>query len=1041
MGIEPEDKEPLYEEESALTQAMVSEETDKEGTFLSGGNKREFVELGVERELNEEEVMNPKPVRSGQVLLDFLRLNLHKFDSPYAYIGGEANSPDKERYGTASVRILLSRLSTYEATSLSMSHSLLAQIFQEDPYVFVDLAFLPKSADYALLRENGFPVWFGTNSKLGPEHFDVVGISHPVSMEQLNVVSALHDSGIPIFKQQRMEMPNIPLIVLGGANSATTAPLSGPYVTKDGREWSCFVDAVIYGDGEQAGREFLRVVKEGKEKGWTKKEVLRACHGRVQGFYEPDLYDHVYDGAGVLLEIKPKVDYAEFPVKRATVQVLDEVKTLEKKILPYTGDGASVDVAISGSVGCIGAAGAGACSFCREGSEGPYRERSLQKVLDALDQATKNQGNKEVSFFSLNFNMYTHLFPLIYASVKRGFKVGLISQRVDMLAETPEQIRVQRYLKKSNFTLGVEGISQRLREYLNKNTTEEEILKVCRVFMEEGAREVKLFYIVTGLEAQLDIDEWTAFADKVEEMRKEGNYVTHFRISFTTLFPSASTALQFAPAWAAINHGTRSLDPIFNKAREINWGRRLSVSGEEPLVSNTINMGGRNITQLLLDSHFRDGYRFYGGVAKGTWARWMRRIREMPNVNMEKMWGEKDFGYVFPWEDIRYSSNKQALWDAYLKHKEFIGIKYCLTTPTKRGECHVTTCGTCDPLKEGKPVFSIIQSIVNREVAPVIPMEAVSAAARSREKAYQVRVLFEVGDPIYRFVLKGYFGYVIARALMLSSPKFNSAFIGTLGHVRISPGANQMNDWTYGQNIYDLSLCEHIPESELKEMIAPANLHLREGKILDLRMDSSYMVLRKDVDFAIYSMFVPSASRMSFARIRGDLGRYFERRGMGRENRIKVKVAHGKGMFRVEERALVGEDIRQVEYQWMPEFRGTLVRFVVTATYNPLAMLETLTGRKGFQWKPFPIFCDGYVKMAEKTGETDVFAALLGDVTDCTECGGPLELDLFSGTRHPSGVCISCDLSQYPVNMDQFFTKELQAVNVGQVGSGVACVA
>jgi hypothetical protein len=93
--------EELYEEESALNQAMVSEEQAEEGTFLTGGNTRAFVDLQAEKEIDEELLLNPLPVRDGAPLLDFLRKNLHKFDSPYAYIGGEANSPDQTRYHTS----------------------------------------------------------------------------------------------------------------------------------------------------------------------------------------------------------------------------------------------------------------------------------------------------------------------------------------------------------------------------------------------------------------------------------------------------------------------------------------------------------------------------------------------------------------------------------------------------------------------------------------------------------------------------------------------------------------------------------------------------------------------------------------------------------------------------------------------------------------------------------------------------------------------------------------------------------------------------
>lgn len=1034
---ESEHQEDLYEELSALEQAMVSEETEKEGTFLTGGNTRDFLEMGQEEELDEDLVLNPRPVKDGNLLLTFLRKNLHKFDSPYAYIGGEANTPDQERFHEAETRILIARLSTYESTSLSMSHSLMAQIYGELDHTWCDLAFLPKPNDYDLLKKNGFPVWFGTNSKLSPKHFDILSISHPVSMEQLNFIPCLHDSGIPIFKDQRMERDDVPFVILGGANSGTSAPLAGSWTDSEGNHRGFIVDAVIYGDGEEAAKIFADIVREGKQKGWSKKEILRACHGRVPGFYEPDCYEHEFDGKGRLLEIRRKegCDHAEFPVRRATVENLDTVRTLEEKVLPYTGDGASVDVAIAGSVGCIGSAGWGACSFCREGSEGPYRERSLDKVMEALAEATKNQGTKEVSFFSLNFNQYSDFFPLVQESVKRGYKVGLISQRIDMLAETPEQIRVQRWLKKANFTLGVEGISSRMRAFLNKNLQEWEILLCATEMMKDGAGELKFFQIATGLEEERDVDEFCQLMEKVNAIREKLGAKTRFRVSFTPLFPSAFTALQFAPANAAIKHGTRSLDRLFQRAKELGWGRRLSVSGEEPLVSNTINHSGRNILHLLLASHFQDNWRFYGNVPKGTWARWQRRIDADPNIDLEITWGEKDLDYVFPWEDIAYSTSKEVLWRGYVKATAFQGQTYCLSTRTVKGICHINECGCCDPDKDGKPTPDLTKNIVGRKIAPTIPTEKIAEVARSREKSYHLRVLFETTDPIYRFVLKGYFQYAIARALMRTNERFNDAYVGPLGHARIAAGANTAQDWTFGRNIYDFSLFEHIPESELREMIEPANEELREGRILDLRMETHLTVLRNDVDYAIYSILVPS-SLVSFGRIRGDINRFYERQDLGKDVTVKVKQTKGKGVFQTVERKLDGTDIRKVEYTFLPEQRGTLLRLVVSAGYNVFALLEAITGRRAYTFKAAPVYCEGYVQLPEETNETDVFAALAGEEAKCKETGSPLERDLFSGKAMESGLSLAAEeglATNYPVNLEVFFTRQLRAV-----GSNVA---
>lgn len=411
---------------------------------------------------------------------------------------------------------------------------------------------------------------------------------------------------------------------------------------------------------------------------------------------------------------------------------------------------------------------------------------------------------------------------------------------------------------------------------------------------------------------------------------------------------------------------------------------------------------------------------------------WKRRIDADPNIDLDVIWGEKGENYVFPWEDVWGGMPKATLWVSYKRCLAFQANPYCLTTRLNRGKCEWEACRLCDVTGKGKPVKSIIQAIVNRKVAEPIATEKVALDARSREKAYHVRVLFETQDPIYRFVNKNYFSNAIPRALMRVSDKFNDAFVGSIGHARIAAGANQAKDWTFGRNIYDFSLCEHMSESELRSLIEPANEELREGKILDIRMDTHMTVLRNDVDYAVYSMLIPN-SGISHQRLRSDIERYFERQAQGKDSNIRIKKAQGKGVFVTVTRKLDGHDVRQVTYEFLPEHRGTLVRFVVSANYNPLSMLEALTGRKAFTWKQYPIHCDGYVQIPEETGDVDVFASLFGEQQRCKLTDGPLEADLFSGAKMASGVSLPAegglDLN-FPVDVEWFYTKELQAAEV-----------
>ena len=256
-----------------------------------------------------------------------------------------------------------------------------------------------------------------------------------------------------------------------------------------------------------------------------------------------------------------------------------------------------------------------------------------------------------------------------------------------MLAETPEQIRVQRWLKKANFTLGLEGVSERIRAYLNKNLQEWELMRVVTEFMKNGASELKLFLISTGMEEKADFDEFILVMEKINALREKLGAKTRFRISFTTLLPSAFTSLQFSEPLGITRAHEKRLTPIFTKAKELGWGRRLSVSAGEPYLSHFVQQGGRKLFKMMIDSHFRDGHRFYGDVPMPMWKRWEKRINNYGDFDMAGMFGEKTFEYIFPWEDIAYATSKEILWRGYLKCLAYQGTAYCLTTRTVKGVC------------------------------------------------------------------------------------------------------------------------------------------------------------------------------------------------------------------------------------------------------------------------------------------------------------------------------------------------------------------
>src|SRR3990167_2520989 len=589
--------------------------------------------------------------------------------------GGEPNTMHPELFKQAALRFLICRLSTYRDVSTSISHSLVAQIAQEVEDVFTDFSFLPPPKDVDVMTASNIPFWVGTTTKEPPCAFDVLGISNSVVLELLNLPKLLHFSGIPLFKNERMVRRDIPLIVLGGASAAVTSVLHGPIKEQEFGNNYGLVDAVLIGEGEFSIKQFLEIVKKGKSAGLTKAEILNACHEKVDGFYEPDKYVHRYkvivdktvacnqitpldspegifnkggfrnlppsqgktkdvpqsitlpsplsqggDTEGGknslldekhLIEIAPKKPYVSYPVRSAVVYDLDQVRTMESSPLWYEteilGTGS---LQISNGCPCF-------CAFCAESWERkPYRERSLSKLLEALRSAKAQQGLDTINFLSFNFNTHAELYPMILSFYEEMANVSLKSQRFDLLSADRFLAEVQQIIGKTTVSCGMEGISERLRRYMHKNLTEEQIYKACEFLFERGIRELKIFLIGTGLEQVEDFGEFGSFVKRLAALKSMSDSKVRIIFSLTPLYYPPHNPLQYHACITAIEDNKKLKREIERICKLNGMEFRESASHEETWLMQLFAMGDRRLTPALIRSSITDGFLYYNTVPK-----------------------------------------------------------------------------------------------------------------------------------------------------------------------------------------------------------------------------------------------------------------------------------------------------------------------------------------------------------------------------------------------------------------------------------------
>lgn len=922
-------------------------------------------------------------------------------DGGFHYLGGEPNTQGVEEWDGADLKILVVRLSTYDAMDGSMTHSLLAQNIRDsarkfNKKAFVDFAFLPPRKDYEMFMKNDIPVMLPLITKRHPKEFDQIWISHSLHLEQVNYPRMLIRSGIPLFKHWRFERDDIPILVWGGSHSIADEPTHG---SLDGSsENSSMTDVVIIGDGEPAVERLIRVwFKQGPfgKTAEAKKRYIRACHDyHVPGFYEPDKYDHIYE-QGRLVDIRPTEGHVAFPVKKAKVWNLDSVRTLEERVQWYS-------VSLGGTADVEIARGCGAhCTFCQEASiSRPYRERSLGKVKEAAWASRYFQGALEINLFSFVWNQYSMIYPLAQWLLEKFGRCNLISNRLDMQAEDKYMARMAKTLGSMHLTVGLEGVSERMRNYLNKNLSHQQVMEGVRNIFEAGITELKMFMIVTGLENDEDIAEFNQLLEDLIGIRNEMNSSAAIRISFTPLFHCAKTVLQYGKSMTLAKLDERTLDPVVQKCRELGIGFRTSTKRSEVFLVQLTEQGDRRLTPLYVRSSIDDGFIYYGFVSKDIQEVWENRMKEL---GLDPMYyvGEKPKEYVFPWDHISVGLSNQYLWEVYQEVREFQEREYCVATLGKRGYC--TSCQACEtPLQ--------IAQLTNRKMSD--PVEDLSLFVRPLAKVNHIRFKVHVHEP-YRTVPKKFYALSLGRALCQSSQFFMDHYNEVIASSRAGAASDGAKDWVYGDMLLDVSVDAQIREADLRAMIPEINTHCKGWHIVDVRVMREMESLSGACELALYEVEIP-ASDISFYDLDLRVDAYFAKKSV----KIKKRVNAGRNIFKTEVVDLDKSDIVAVEAFFTGENNNRVI-WSCNGKLNPYFTLEALLGGRAHNYRRYPAICRGYFKQGQKNAAADIFAVLSGTSNICTDCGSSIENESFSGKPYESvfgkRLCLSCDISRQPV--------------------------
>ena len=529
-------------------------------------------------------------------------------------------------WAEARLRALVIRLSPFRDAERSTPHLFLAQAVRAaEPRAYLDFCFFPPEPDRRLLEASGVPPATGIASGRSMEDFDLLLASCSYHLELLNLPYLLARSGVPLRAGQREEAS--PLLIVGGSSAMAAQALILP----DG---DCLADGLFFGEGEGEVEALVRILVQ--RRGEPRKARLEAA-AAVRGFWPAGSLDHPVTQAVCARPRAPEMPYPVLPGPEASTARL----TL--------------------SYGCPFR-----CSFCFEGYERrPYRLVPVDELLEAARHLKRASGANTLELASFNVNTHPDLPRLLLECNRLFAQVNFMSQRADILNATPGLLELELAAGKRSYTLGVEGISGRLRAFLQKGLDEVAVRQLLARLLTGGAREAKLFYLLTGYENPADFAEFRAFLGWLRG-EKQGSGL-RLVFSFNRLVRMPFTPL----AHDRLFLEEREWQPLVRQAREAveEVGEfRLASSWPEYAVSQVLALGGSWLHEPLA-LMAEAGLCYDRELPAAAWRILHGWLRAHPELARELV-GEKPPDYPFPLGFVRTPVDAAARYERYRRARE-----------------------------------------------------------------------------------------------------------------------------------------------------------------------------------------------------------------------------------------------------------------------------------------------------------------------------------------------------------------------------------
>lgn len=600
---------------------------------------------------------------------------------PGRYIGGELNSVIKDKEKVA-LRYAFCFPDSYEIGMSHLGMKILYSIANEREDVWCERVFAPWHDMEAQMRKHGIPL-YALESGDAIKDFDLIAFTLMYELSYSNVLNMLDLAGLPVRAADRHSLT--PIVIGGGPCACNPEPMAE------------FFDIFSLGEGEEVYDELFDLLEECKKNGSSKEEFLRRA-AKIDGMYVPSLYDVEYNEDKTIKAVVPKNGAPE-KIRKRIVSELDSVKYPDKFVVPY------IEVVHDRVVheilrGCIRG-----CRFCQAGFlYRPIREKSPDTINSQCRNLCDVTGYDEISLSSLSTSDYTQLEPLLDKllewTIPEKINIALPSLRVDNFSD--ELMEKLNKVRRSGLTFAPEAGTQRLRDAINKNVTEDEVLRTSRKAFEGGWTAVKLYFML-GLPTETfdDVAGIAELAQKVvDEFYKNPNKPkgkgVQVSISVASFVPKPFTPFQWEPQDTReilLEKQAHLLSCV--KTRKVNVSyHKVDISFLEGVFAR----GDRRLSKVIYYA-WQHGCKFDGWDDSFLFDTWLEAFEQCGVDPLFYTSRKREFEEILPWDHLDYGIRKEFLISENKKAHESETTPHCRIKCAGCGANRLNG-GKCDAMRK-----------------------------------------------------------------------------------------------------------------------------------------------------------------------------------------------------------------------------------------------------------------------------------------------------------------------------------------------------